>query len=81
MCRNERLRLPAFLNHYRSLGVDEFLVIDNDSSDGSTEYLAAQADVGAAGHTANVGKSHRLINPESHARENCPQKYPRQVKI
>src|SRR5436190_1282064 len=45
VCRNERLRLPAFLNHYRSLGVDEFLVIDNDSSDGSTEYLAAQADV------------------------------------
>jgi len=45
VCRNERLRLPAFLNHYRSLGVDEFLVIDNDSSDGSPEYLATQPDV------------------------------------
>jgi len=45
VCRNERLCLPAFLNHYRSLGVEEFLVIDNDSSDGSPEYLATQPDV------------------------------------
>jgi hypothetical protein len=44
-CRNERLRLPAFLRHYRGLGVDRFFVIDNDSSDGSTEYLADQPDV------------------------------------
>jgi hypothetical protein len=44
-CRNERLRLPAFLRHYRDLGVDRFFVIDNDSSDGSTEYLADEPDV------------------------------------
>jgi hypothetical protein len=44
-CRNERLRLPAFLDHYRHLGVDRFFIVDNDSSDGTTEYLAAQPDV------------------------------------
>src|ERR1044071_2492359 len=44
-CRNERLRLPAFLNHYRALGVDRFFVVDHDSSDGTTDYLAAQPDV------------------------------------
>jgi hypothetical protein len=44
-CRNERLRLPAFLAHYRRLGVAEFLIADNNSTDGSAEYLAAQADV------------------------------------
>jgi len=44
-CRNERLRLPAFLEHYRGLGVDRFFIIDNDSSDGTTEYLAGQPDV------------------------------------
>ena len=44
-CRNERLRLPAFLEHYRRLGVDQFFIIDNDSSDGTTEYLAGQPDV------------------------------------
>jgi O-antigen/teichoic acid export membrane protein len=44
-CRNERLRLPAFLDHYRHLGVDAFFIIDNDSSDGTTEFLADQSDV------------------------------------
>jgi glycosyltransferase involved in cell wall biosynthesis len=44
-CRNERLRLPAFLAHYRRLGVDRFIIIDNDSSDGTTEYLVGQPDV------------------------------------
>jgi len=33
-CRNERLRLPAFLDHYRRLGVETFFLVDNDSSDG-----------------------------------------------
>ena len=44
-CRNERLRLPAFLRHYRALGVERFFIVDNDSSDGTTEYLAEQPDV------------------------------------
>jgi hypothetical protein len=44
-CRNERLRLPAFLKHYRGLGVGRFFIVDNDSSDGSTDYLAEQPDV------------------------------------
>ena len=51
-CRDERLRLPAFLSHYRSLGVDRFFIVDNDSSDGTTEYLAEQLDVQLFG-TAN----------------------------
>jgi hypothetical protein len=43
--RNERVRLPYFLDYYRRLGVDHFLIVDNGSDDGSREYLAAQADV------------------------------------
>jgi hypothetical protein len=43
--RNERVRLPYFLDYYRRLGVDHFLVVDNGSDDGSRDYLAAQADV------------------------------------
>lgn len=43
--RNERLRLPAFLEHYRRSGVDRFLVVDNDSDDGTGPYLSRQADV------------------------------------
>ncbi|MEM9797654.1 MAG: glycosyltransferase family 2 protein [Pseudomonadota bacterium] len=43
--RNERRRLPYFLRYYRDLGVDHFLLIDNGSTDGSRDYLAAQEDV------------------------------------
>ncbi len=43
--RNERVRLPYFLGYYRKLGVDHFLIIDNESDDGSREYLMTQGDV------------------------------------
>lgn len=43
--RNERQRLPYFLDYYRRLGVDRFLFIDNDSSDGSPDWLLQQPDV------------------------------------
>ena len=43
--RNERVRLPFFLKYYRDLGVNHFLMVDNDSDDGGAEYLAEQPDV------------------------------------
>ncbi|MBN2630914.1 MAG: glycosyltransferase family 2 protein [Rhodobacteraceae bacterium] len=43
--RNESVRLPHFLDHHRKLGVDHFLIVDNDSTDGSATYLADQPDV------------------------------------
>jgi hypothetical protein len=43
--RNERVRLPFFLRYYRNLGVNHFLMVDNDSDDGSREFLAEQPDV------------------------------------
>lgn len=43
--RNERIRLPWFLKHYRELGVQHFLFVDNDSDDGSLDYLKDQPDV------------------------------------
>ena len=43
-CRNEKVRLPYFLDYYRKAGVDHFLFVDNDSSDGSREFLASQED-------------------------------------
>lgn len=43
--RNERSRLPFFLDYYRKLGIGHFLMVDNDSGDGSAEYLAQQPDV------------------------------------
>lgn len=43
--RNEALRLPFWLAHYRRLGVGHFLIVDNGSDDGTAEMLAAQPDV------------------------------------
>ncbi|MBO9395196.1 glycosyltransferase family 2 protein [Shimia sp. R9_2] len=43
--RNEITRLPYTLAHYRRLGVGQFLIVDNGSTDGSEAYLAEQADV------------------------------------
>ena len=43
--RNERPRLPHFLDYYRAQGVRQFLIVDNGSDDGTAEYLAAQEDV------------------------------------
>lgn len=43
--RNEMLRIEHWLSHYRTLGVAHFLIVDNDSDDGTAEYLAQQPDV------------------------------------
>lgn len=43
--RNEKIRLPYFLEYYRNLGVQHFLFVDNESTDGTTEYLREQPDV------------------------------------
>ncbi len=43
--RNEAPRLAFFLEHHRRLGVRHFLIVDNASTDGTRDYLAAQPDV------------------------------------
>jgi glycosyltransferase involved in cell wall biosynthesis len=42
--RDEMLRLPRTLEHYRKLGVARFFVTDNGSTDGTKEFLLAQPD-------------------------------------
>ena len=55
--RNERVRLPYFLRYYRDLGVDHFLFVDNDSSDGTREYLSRQPDVSVWGSDHSYKRS------------------------
>ena len=43
--RNESVRLPYWLDHYRKLGVSHFLIVVNDSTDGTADMLAEQPDV------------------------------------
>lgn len=43
--RNEMFFLPAFLDHYRRLGIEQFAILDDRSDDGTTEFLHKQSDV------------------------------------
>lgn len=42
--RNERLRLPYFVDYYRQLGINHFLFVDNGSEDGSADWVRRQPD-------------------------------------
>jgi Glycosyl transferase family 2 len=42
--RDEVQHAPSLLRHHRDLGIDHFVVIDNGSSDGTTEYFLCQPD-------------------------------------
>lgn len=55
--RNERIRLPYFMKYYRDMGITHFLFVDNDSDDGSREYLENQNDVSIWHTTASYRKS------------------------
>jgi hypothetical protein len=43
--RDELNRLPFFCDYYRKLGVQHFLIIDNDSTDGVQEWARSQKDI------------------------------------
>lgn len=55
--RNEVVRLPFFLDYYRRLGIDRFLVTDNGSTDGSLQLLADQPDVSVWSTSASYRRS------------------------
>jgi len=43
--RNEAVRVPYFLDYYRKLGINHFLFVDNDSSDGFSEIVSKEPDI------------------------------------
>jgi hypothetical protein len=42
--RDEIFFMPAFFDHYRRLGVQQFIILDDGSSDGTVEFLENQPD-------------------------------------
>lgn len=72
--RNERIRLPYFLQYYRDLGINHFLFVDNGSTDGTGVYLAGQPDVSVWYTTASYKRArfgmdwiNRLLRQYAHA--------------
>lgn len=64
--RNERVRLPYFLQYYRELGVNHFLFVDNDSDDGTREFLAEQDDASVWTTGASYKRAHFGVDWLSH---------------
>ena len=56
--RNEVRMLPQFLEYYRSIGVEHFLFVDNDSTDGTTKLLEDEADVSLWKTSQNYSDAH-----------------------
>lgn len=55
--RNEMVRLPYFLEYYREMGIGHFFFVDNDSNDGSLDYLSDQPDVSVWSTTASYKRA------------------------
>jgi hypothetical protein len=45
IAHNEIKRISDFLRHYRAIGVAHFLIMDDNSTDGTFEFLRTQSDV------------------------------------
>lgn len=72
--KNELDRLADFLRHYRRLGIERFVFVDNGSMDGTVEFLAAQTDVDLYSRPGNFnwmlkqGWINRIIERYGHDR-------------
>jgi hypothetical protein len=71
VARDEILRLPDCLRHHRELGVDRFVVIDNGSSDGTTDYLCDQPDVDVIRTEDPYSKAHRGMSWRHYVVSRC----------
>ncbi len=61
--RNEMYFLPAFLAHYRALGVAQFVIVDDASDDGTGDYLASQPDCCSGITPVRFGTRVRITDP------------------
>ena len=60
--KNERFFIQAFLEYYREVGVDHFLILDDGSDDGTREFLLEQNDVSVLVSEIAYGEVYRRIS-------------------
>ena len=60
--RNELMRLPVIFDYCRSLGVERFFALDNNSNDGSREFVLEQPDCHVF-HTEGSHFEHNISPP------------------
>ncbi|WP_425038956.1 glycosyltransferase family 2 protein [Primorskyibacter sp. S187A] len=61
--KNEMGLIPAFLGYYRSIGYEQFLFFDDQSDDGTFEYLTAQDDCIVIHTTMTFGEELEYTGP------------------
>jgi hypothetical protein len=66
--KNEQFYIRSFLDHHRRLGVEQFVIIDDRSSDGTAEFLAAQPDVVLLESPHSYGEEIVLAGPSGERR-------------
>lgn len=62
--RDEMFFLPALFEHYRRLGVQQFLVFDDMSVDGTADFLRAQPDCVVLGSSKRFGQVFEVTYPD-----------------
>ena len=62
--KNEAFFMEPFLSHYRSLGVKRFVFIDDNSIDGTREYLFEQSDCMVLGSSYTYCGDYPIANTE-----------------
>ncbi len=60
LAHNEMRRVEDFLRHYRGLGVAHFLILDDNSTDGTTQHLRAQGDVTLFAPEGTTYREHKV---------------------
>ena len=43
--KDDLIKLKKFIEHHRKIGINKFIILDNDSTDGSLEWLLKQKDI------------------------------------
>ena len=62
LAHNEMYFLPAWLDHYRKLGAERFIILDDASTDSTLDYLRAQPDVMVVGSHRRYGETVPVID-------------------